>query len=255
MENLASDLKDALELNLKPDNKTKNTSHRDHRHRHHSHHHHHHRRTFSSNKKKRISCFQLPNSLSKINESLMKVIISSNAVSNNALSSFINGSALHSPVNFSASSFGNLVRLKQAANKTVALTRAKCLVKTKAPRKLFKIQKTFRFRNYRLRCIRLRRESKQKQRRHNKKLQYEKISFNCVDQNSDTINVLSSGLDSSEYSNLSATSNSFSTLTSTSEDECDTLSLTECFKTTKFLNSSDPKEDEEEKNVSTASIS
>ena len=253
MENLVSDLKDALELNLKPENKTKKTSHRDHRHRHHSHHHHH-RRAFSSNKKKRISCFQLPNSLSKINENLMKVIISSNAVSSNALSSLINGSALSSPVNFSATSFGNLVRFKQAPNKTT-MTRTKCLVKTKAPRKLFKIQKTFRFRNYRLRCIRLRRESKQKQRRHNKKLQYEKTSFNCVDQNSDTINVLSSGLDSSEYSNLSATSNSFSSLTSTSEDECDTLSLTECFKTTKFLNSSDPKEDEEDKNVSTASNS
>ncbi len=73
----------------------------------------------------------------------------------------------------SASSLKNLVRIKATGGKKSAHDqqhRSKLFVKTKVPRKHFKIQKTYRFRNYRLRCIRLRRESQQKQRRHNKQI-------------------------------------------------------------------------------------
>jgi hypothetical protein len=54
--------------------------------------------------------------------------------------------------------------------------------------------------------------------------------------------------DSNEYSSLSSTSNSYSStsISSTSDSECDTSSLTECFKSTKFLNSSDAMVDEED---------
>lgn len=139
-------------------------------------------------------------------------------------------------------------------------------VKTKAPRKIYKIQKTFRFRNYRLRCIRLRRQSRQQINSNlsfnlfknskltnflNSQKSDKKIySFNENLSNENTV-VSSSGCissaDSNENSNISVTSNSFvsTSLSSASDNEFDASSLTECFKSTKFLNSSDQKEEEE----------
>ena len=141
-------------------------------------------------------------------------------------------------------------------------------MKTIKPRKIYKIQKTFRFRNYRLRCIRLRRESRQKIHQTNSSLTFNlhnnslknllnsETSANIYSQskNLSTENTVvsssdcNSSVDSNENSNL--TSNSFVTtsLSSRSDNEFDASSLTECFKSTKFLNSSDQKDEEENEN-------
>ncbi len=163
----------------------------------------------------------------------------------------------------SASSLNNLVRLK-TTNSNNRREQSKLYVKTRTPRKIYKIQKKFRFRNYRLRCIRLRRESRQQYKNKyykrqllpqttinfnlNSSLENHKIIVNnkSLTQENENGVMSSSSIDSNDNSSLSATSNSFfsTSISSVSDNE---LSLTEHFKSTKFLNSSDPsKEDEDD---------
>ncbi len=227
MENLVCDLKNALDLNIRINTRrnfskiTKSTSSKNKFYRHHSSAHH--------NQKSNLECCKLTKSI----------------VSQAVLSS---------------SSLNNLVRMK-TTNSNSKLERSKLYVKTKTPRKIYKIQKTFRFRNYRLRCIRLRRESRQQYWNKNNKSPYPPqatINFNFnhssksfvinkpVVEEDDVGTISSSSVDSSDNSNPSVTSNSFVT-TSISSASDNELSLTEYFKSTKFLNSSDPsKEDEDD---------
>jgi hypothetical protein len=158
----------------------------------------------------------------------------------------------------SASSLSNLVRLK-ATNSNSKFNRTKIFEsKVKGPRKIFKIQKTFRFRNYRLRCIRLRRESRQHY-RHNRKFKSNQ-KFNSrpneslfhllnsstkLHMSEDNGDEDSSSVDSSDNTNSSISSQRYVTTSISSASDND-LSLTECFKSTKFLNSSDPSKDDEE---------
>ena len=89
----------------------------------------------------------------------------------------------------SASSLNNLVRLKPTHSQQLKedTSRTKLYVKTKQsqqhPRKIaYKIQKTFRFRNYRLRCIRLRRESRQHRSHFTTFFNHNHLHDNLIDQ-------------------------------------------------------------------------
>ncbi len=131
--------------------------------------------------------------------------------------------------------FKDLVRIKRF-NKINLKKQHKLLNKKK--KSSFRIQKTYRFRNYRLRCIRLRQSQLKERRRQLKTKPSSRVKrFTAT---ATTSNRMSSSCAETSDSNL--TTNSSKNNVSSSSEE--TLSLVECFKHTKFLNSSDTREED-----------
>lgn len=150
--------------------------------------------------------------------------------------------------------FNNLVRIKRFHhhnnhiknnNLNGHVTPSKNKTKNKTS---FRIQKTYRFnRISRLRCIRMR-QTQLKERRRNKKKSTSNQNNNNNNKKFKSSNVSSSCAESSDLnvSTSNQTNTTTSSISSSNSSNEDTLSLVECFNQTRFMNSSDTREDEDE---------
>ena len=126
------------------------------------------------------------------------------------------------------------------------------LIKIRKKKSSFRIQKTYRFRNYRLRCIRLRQsqvKEKRRQKRHSTHYKSSTTKYHTAA--SSLGHLVSSSCAESSDSNLTASNKQTNKkVSSGSSSGEEALSLVECFRQTKFLNSSDTRDDEENVDLS-----
>lgn len=143
----------------------------------------------------------------------------------------------------------DLVRIKRFNRKTNVTNHKKSsylIKKRKQKSNSFRVQKTYRFRNYRLRCIRLRQSQVKEQRRQRR---YSSLRQNLNKTTRELTKLMSSSCaETTSDSNMNAPSQKTNkkALSSSSSGGEEALSLVECFRQTKFLNSSDTRDEEDD---------
>ena len=267
MENLAIDLKNALDLNLKIKKSSKNLnmgslskprSKKDakkaanKRHMKKANPKQSNKNTKKNNRSIDLNRAYKQSTFSDKKKNLMKVLIA--AVSTSPISELntqnLNNNNLTNDQ--SNNKISNLYRFKKLLNnsRSASSHRSQSRKATKNT-KLYKIHKVYRFRNYKMRCIRLRQFQQREKRlrgrfncdRSQQQLKLNNFLFNETlnrkNMSQSSLNSSTSCMDSSDNSNLSSSSSSSqNSSTSLFTSDCDSSSLVECFTSAKFLNSS-----------------
>jgi hypothetical protein len=174
-------------------------------------------------------------------QKLMKVIIAT-AQDTNASDS------ANSRSNLIINDLFRLKRLNRKLTPNLNSKKSSLQIKTRKKKSSFRIQKTYRFRNYRLRCIRLRQsqvKEKRRQKRHSTQYKSTSKRQSSTSTSVALARLVSSSCAESSDSNPTQKKNKEAN-SGNSSGEAEALSLVECFRQTKFLSSSETRDEEDD---------